>query len=158
MTKEDEFAVRVQRYIDAPPERVFDAWIVPEKLRAWMGRSLESVGGSNDSLRRVEADARVGGRFFFSDMREDGEARHFGTYLVVDRPRKMAFSWFTSEEEEKEDHSTVTLTFEPKGGGCQVTLIHEMSAKWADYAASVEKSWGGMLEQIEALETARTDV
>lgn len=152
MTKEDTFAVRVQRHIDAPPNRAFDAWIAPERIRAWMGKSLERSGGSKDSLRSVETDARVGGRFLISDMREEGEARHFGTYLTVDRPRQLAFTWFTSEEEEKEDLSTVTLTFEPEGGGCQVTLVHEMNAKWADYADSVEKAWGGMLEAIGSLE------
>ena len=55
-----------------PAERVFDAWLDPDTVRAWM--QLLSFGWGAMDVRRVEIDARVGGRFTFSDMREGQEA------------------------------------------------------------------------------------
>jgi uncharacterized protein YndB with AHSA1/START domain len=139
------FAVRVSRNFDFPPERLFDAWLDPGKIRAWSEIALNESGLSAD-IRRVEVDARVGGRFTFSDMREEGEAVHWGTYLVIDRPRKLVFTWFTSEEEEQENNSTVTLELEPSGGGCLVTLVHAMDPKWADYGDQTAAGWTKMLD------------
>jgi hypothetical protein len=101
--------------------------------------------------RRVEIEPRIGGRFTFSDMREEGEAVHWGTYLEIDRPRKLVFTWFTSEEDERESISIVTLTIEPDGEGCVATVEHEMDVKWADYTRQVQKGWGTMLAQIDAM-------
>jgi hypothetical protein len=42
-----------------------------------MAAALQSFGLSGD-MRRVEIAPRVGGRFTFSDMREEGEAVHWG--------------------------------------------------------------------------------
>ncbi|WP_309086350.1 SRPBCC domain-containing protein [Chelativorans sp.] len=144
------FAVRVTRDFAFPPERVFDAWLDPQKIRAWSEITLSETETPAD-IRRVEVDARVGGRFTFSDMRPEGEAVHWGTYLVIDRPRKLVFTWFTSDEEERENNSTVTITFEHAGQGCVVTLVHEMNPIWAEYEKQTEKGWSTMLGRIEAL-------
>lgn len=144
------FAVTVTRHFDFSAERVFDAWLDPLKIRAWSEMALNESGLTAD-IRRVEVDARVGGRFTFSDMRPEGEAIHWGTYLVIDRPRKLVFTWFTSDEEERENNSTVTITLQPDGPGCLVTLVHEMNPKWAEYARQTEKGWSTMLAQIGKL-------
>ena len=90
-----------------------------------------------------------GGRFTFSDMREEGEAVHWGTYVEIKRPQRLVFTWFTSPEEEREDNSMVTLTIEPDGEGCVATIVHRMDARWADYLTQTEQGWSGMLDQIE---------
>jgi uncharacterized protein YndB with AHSA1/START domain len=115
-----------------------------------MAAALKSFGLSGD-IRRVEIDARVGGRFTFSDMREGGEALHWGTYLELDRPRKLVFTWFTSEEDEEASSSLVTLTLAPDGEGCVATLVHRMDAAWTEWVPRVEAGWGRMLSAIEAL-------
>ena len=80
-----------------------------------MSAALKQMGLSGD-IRRVEVDARVGGKFFFSDMREAGEAKHWGTYCVLDRPRKIEFTWIVDASQENEP-SIVTITIEPDGTG-----------------------------------------
>lgn len=137
-------AVTITRKFAAAPERVFDAWLDPEKVRAWMGMALSDFGLSGD-VRRVEIEPRVGGRFTFSDMRSEGEAVHWGTYRMIDRPRKLVFTWFTSEEEEKKAISMVTITIEPDGLGSFLTLVHEMDAQWAEYEEQVTAGWRQML-------------
>lgn len=131
-----------------PAEQVFDAWLDPDTVRAWSSQPLPGQPAAD--VRRVEIDPRVGGRFTFSDMREKGEAVHWGKYHVYDRPETLAFSWFTSKEEEKQDLSFVTLTLERTPGGCHATMTHTMDAQWADYIPQVANAWNLMLRQIDA--------
>ena len=83
-------------------------------------------------------------------MRDGKEAVHWGTYLAIERPRKLVFNWFTSVEDEKEGSSVVTLTIESKGSGCVATIVHRMSAKYAQYTERTERGWARMLEHIES--------
>jgi uncharacterized protein YndB with AHSA1/START domain len=132
----------------ASAERVFDAWLDPAMVRIWAAQP--SPGRDRIDVRRVEIDARVGGRFTFSDMRAEGEAVHWGYYQEIDRPRRLVFTWFTSEEEERTETSVVTLTITPLADGCEATIVHRMHAKWAAYVPQTEKGWGAMLGQIAA--------
>lgn len=132
----------------ASAERVFDAWLDPVKVRSWSAQPVPGMPAFD--IRRVEIDARVGGKFTFSDMREEGEAVHWGYYLEIDRPRKLVFTWFTSEEEEQENNSVVTLTIEPLAKGCRATIVHSMDERWSDWITQTEKGWTFMLDQIDS--------
>ena len=114
-----------------------------------MGAALVEAGLSGD-IRECQVDARVGGGFVFSDMRDAGEARHWGKYLELDRPRRIVFTWITDPSEEA-DPSKVTVAIVPDGAGCVVTLVHEMDAAWADYIARTEQGWGRMMKAIDGL-------
>jgi uncharacterized protein YndB with AHSA1/START domain len=144
---------RVQEELRCSPEQLYDAWLDPISFRKWMASALKSFGLPGD-LRRIETDPRVGGKFCFSDRRNGGEAVHVGNYLVLDRPRRIAFTWQvgqTVEEAEKNTElSRVTLTIEPATGGCTATMVHEMDPKWAEYVARTEDGWRRMLKAIEA--------
>jgi uncharacterized protein YndB with AHSA1/START domain len=140
---------KVSHRFKAPAERVYDAWLDPEKTRAWMAASLRSFGLPGD-IQRIEIDTRVGGKFFFSDIRDGTEARHWGTYLELDRPRKIVFTWIVDESEE-DNPSRVTLTIEPDADGCVATIVHAMDPKWAEYVARTEDGWGRMLRHVDAL-------
>jgi uncharacterized protein YndB with AHSA1/START domain len=140
---------RVSHRFKASAERVFDSWLDPEQVRLWIAASLKSFGLAGD-IRRIEIDARVGGRFYFSDMRDGTEARHWGTYLELDRPRKIVFTWIVDESEEA-NPSTVTLTIQTEPDGCTAIIVHELDAKWVDYIARTESGWAGMLNEVERL-------
>ncbi len=130
-------------------ERIYDAWLNTEKARHWMEAALLKCGLAGD-VQRIEIDARVGGSFFFSDIRDGAETKHWGTYLELNRPRKIVFTWITDESEEV-DPSKVTLAIEPDGQGCIASIVHEMDAKWAEYIPRTERGWGTMLGAIDAL-------
>jgi len=140
---------RVSHRFEAIPEQVYDTWLDPRQVRLWMAAALKSSGLSGD-IARIEVDPRVGGKFFFSDMRGGMEAKHWGTYLELDRPRKIAFTWIVDESEEA-NPSRVTLTIEPESTGCVATIVHEMDAVWADYVARTEIGWARMLKQVGEL-------
>jgi uncharacterized protein YndB with AHSA1/START domain len=138
---------RTSHHFHMPAERVYDAWLDPSSARVWMAAALRTWGLAGD-LRRIEIDARVGGKFFFSDIRNGEEARHWGTYLELDRPRKIVFTWIVDESEEA-NPSTVTLTIEPEPDGCTATIVQEMDAKWVDYISQTESGWSRMLAEVD---------
>lgn len=131
----------------ATAERVFDAWLDPVTARAWLSVTHPMLG--QPDVRRVEIDARVGGRFCFSDMRAAGEAVHWGEYREIVRPTRLVFTWWTSPEEEAANLSVVTLTLEPDGTGCVATIVHEMSAAWHEWIPQTRQGWASMLVQID---------
>ena len=133
----------------ASAQRFYDAWLQPDKVQAWMRTALQSMGLSGD-IGRIEIDPRVGGAFLFTDIRDAVEARHWGTYLELERPHKIVFTWITDESEES-DPSRVTLTIQPDGEGCIATIIHEIDAKWADYVAQCENAWRCMMQAAAVL-------
>jgi uncharacterized protein YndB with AHSA1/START domain len=137
---------RVSHRFEAAAERVYDAWLDPKLVRLWMAAALKSFGLAGD-IQKIEIDAQVGGKFFFSDLRGGKEARHRGTYLELDRPRKIVFTWIVDESEEA-NPSKVTLTLQSEVDGCMATIVHEMDAKWIDYVTRTEMGWSRMLQQV----------
>jgi uncharacterized protein YndB with AHSA1/START domain len=130
--------VTLERRIAAQQETVFDAWLDPDGLCAWL---FATPGGT---MERCEIDARVGGRFRI-DERRDGElAEHYGEYVALDRPYRLAFDFWTSFNEER---TRITITVEPDGGGSLLTLTHE--GVWADYEDRTRQGWTMILEGLE---------
>ncbi len=133
-----------------PAGRLFDAWIDPDKARAWMAAALQEMGLAGD-MRCVEIDARTGGRFLFSDMRGDVEARHWGVYRALDRPGRIEFTWITDAADEK-DPSIVTLTIEDESEHCLARIVHAFDARWAEYAPRISASWERMLRHAAEID------
>lgn len=145
---------QVKQQLHCTPEQLYDAWLDPQLIRQWMEKSLKTMGLAGD-LKRIETDPRVGGKFCFSDMRNGVEAIHVGSYLELDRPNRIMFTWMAGtsvEEAEKEPNpSKVSITIESATGGCVATMIHEMDAQWAEYVTRTKASWTRMLKSIESL-------
>ena len=140
---------RVTQRFKASADRVYDAWLNPAQVRLWMTAALRSFGLPGD-IQRIEINARVGGKFFFSDIRDGTEAKHWGSYLELDRPRKIVFTWIVDESEEG-NPSVVTLTIDPEADGCVATIVHELDAQWIEFVSQTEGGWSRMLNEVENL-------
>ena len=134
------FTVAVTRRFEQPPERVFDTWLDPSRVAQWFAPGL-------GPMTTVEIDARVGGRFNFTQDRKGEAAVHVGEYKVIDRPRKLVFTWST-DDQGKEDPSVVTIEIVPDGTGSRLNLTHEMAPKWASWSDKIRHGWTTMLEGI----------
>ena len=131
--------VRIVRVLGATPEEVFDAWTDPRSLAVWM---------CPGSTRRAtaEADARVGGRFRIVMQGPDCDYAHTGEYLVVDRPRRLVFTW--TSEATKGRPTTVSVELEPRGPGETVlTLTHEGLAD-EEAAGRHRSGWGDITAKL----------
>jgi len=133
-----------------PASRLFDAWVDPEKARDWMAAALQEMGLAGD-MRSVEIDARIGGKFLFSDMRGDVEARHWGVYRALDRPGRIEFTWVTDAADEQ-DPSIVILSIEPDGDHCRARIVHTTDARWAEYVPRISASWERMLRHAAEID------
>ncbi|MBI1323826.1 SRPBCC domain-containing protein [bacterium] len=141
MSEKIEAVAEVRANVSA--EQLFDAWLDPAKVRAWMAAALQEMGLEGD-IRAVEIDAREGGRFLFADQRGEAEARHWGVYRAVDRPGRIEFTWITDPADER-DPSVVMLTITADGENCLARIVHTIDARWAEYAPRISASWERML-------------
>jgi len=95
--------VVIERHLDAPPDRVWQALVEPAGLAAW--------------LAPAEVDPRVGGRivlrFQNSDYVMHGEIRELRP------PEALEYSWGGDEPD-----SFVRFELEPDGKGTRLTLTH----------------------------------
>lgn len=137
--KAESIKIVVSRRFDATPEAVFDAWLDTESACQWL---FATPGGV---MEKVEISPRVGGGFIVNELRGDLLATHFGTYVDIDRPRRLAFDFTTDREQAP---TRVTVEFNSDAGGCIVTLTHEIDSNWAEYGASVRQGWTGILDGL----------
>jgi len=129
--------VKVERLIAAPPERVYDAWLDPGHAGRWLFRTPEGI------LARCEIDARVGGRFRIDEKRGDDVAEHYGEYVALERPRRLAFDFWTSFSDER---TRVTIAIAPEGDGSRLTLTHE--GVWEDWQDKTRQGWTMILDGL----------
>ncbi len=106
------------------------------------GSLAESAPGTEP--RMIEIAAHVGGTFTFTDSRDADETGPTGTYLQIERPSRLAFTWLP----EPGEHSVVTIAIEPTTQGCTLTLAHEMEPGWAGYLERTTAAWARMAEHI----------
>jgi uncharacterized protein YndB with AHSA1/START domain len=94
--------------IAAPPGAVFDHLVTPDGLTAWMGTW-------------AELDPRVGGLFAVDIAGYPVR----GEYLVVDRPRAVAWSWgYAGSDDLPAGCSRVDIVLTATPGGTRVELTH----------------------------------
>ena len=81
-------SITVRREIAATAEELFDAWLDVESLAEIMRPDCKDRA-------TVTADARVGGTFEIMMHKESASYPHSGTYLVIDRPHVLEFTWIS---------------------------------------------------------------
>ena len=135
-------AVIVRRTIAASPEDLFDAWLDPEALGSWM----RPGAGVHKTLAKV--DPRVGGRFEINMHADSGVIPHSGEYRVIDRPRRLVFTWFSPHTGERD--SLVTVDFLVRGRHTEVVVTHEQLPE-----AKREAHNGGWTRALEMLDAFR---
>lgn len=129
--------VQVSRRINASPERVFDAWIDPAIACKWLFTTKTSI-------TTYELDVRVGGAFTITRQRAGKQYVAVGTYLEINRPQRLVFTY--SMPQYAADIDTVTVEIAPDGDGCIVTLTHEIRP---GYERSTANGWEKMFDLLE---------
>jgi uncharacterized protein YndB with AHSA1/START domain len=130
--------------INAPPERVFDAWTMPEQLRQWWGPRPVTCSGAS-------VDLRVGGAYRIGNRLPDGNVVWIsGEFEVVEPPRRLVYSWLVEGKNVEADRSLVTVRFEPRDGGTEVIIVHERIDS-EETKRDHERGWNGCLDGLVAL-------
>ncbi len=127
----------VTRRFNAPPVGVFDAWLDAESIPQFL---FATPGGK---MEKVEINPRVGGGFVIAERRGEVLETHFGTYLEIDRPRRLAFSFGVDPNAPS---TQVAIEIASSGDGAELNLKHE--GVWPDYAERTRAGWTMILQEL----------
>jgi uncharacterized protein YndB with AHSA1/START domain len=139
--------IRIIRDFDAPPDKVFRAWIDRELVVQWLGpKSTE--------MKIDQWDARTGGNYRYIAL-QDGEevAAFYGSFHEV-RPSERLVQTFTWEGM-PDGVSLETMTFEDLGGGRTRTIglsvVDNLESRDAIMASGMEVGVYEGYEKLDAL-------
>jgi len=131
-------AVVVRRTIHAPAEVLFDAFLDPIALSEWM-----RPGAIRSAVATVEP--YVGGRYEVVMQAESGPIPHTGVYRLIDRPRRLVFTWHSPNTGPSE--TLVTVDFVKQPVGTEVVVTHELLPEAA--RPSHSRGWTSGLEHLD---------
>jgi uncharacterized protein YndB with AHSA1/START domain len=123
--------VKVERTIPAPPSEVFDAWLDPK-----------IPGTPWHENEKLIVDPRVDGLWYWLSL---GGTPHYGRFIEIDRSGRIQLSWMSRNTLGEE--STVTVTFQKKGDGTLLTLLHSGLPN-DDMAKAHDKGWNSILDKF----------
>jgi uncharacterized protein YndB with AHSA1/START domain len=135
---DDKVRVRVTHRFDATAERVYDAFLDSGRASRFL------FATATGEIVRCDIDARPGGTFTIVDRRNGEDVVHTGTYMALERRRRIVFT--LSVEKYSRDTDTVTIEIMPLREGCEVTLIHEMGAGSAPFRDRTREGWTSILD------------
>jgi uncharacterized protein YndB with AHSA1/START domain len=112
-------AVRIKHIFNAPREKVYHIWTTPEYVREWLG-------GPEITMHIFEMDARESGRYRIVMYSQDGSPTLLsGTYLEVQHPEKLVYTWNMEAGEIKTGETRVTVSFRDSSNSTEVEVLHE---------------------------------
>ena len=130
--------VRVTHRFDASAERVYDAFLDPNRASRFM------FATATGQIVRCDIDARIGGTFTIVDRRGGEDVVHAGKYVTLDRPRRIVFT--LSIEKYSTDSDTVTIDITPMSKGCELTLTQAMKAEYEAFRGGAQAGWTEILD------------
>lgn len=153
--------LHLERIFNAPVQKVWDAWTIPEEIVKWWGPE----GFTSPS---ATVDLRVGGKYMFcmrgpAGTEFDKDMFSGGEYLeIVPLKKIVATDNFADENGnyvspaeagmpgEWPEQMVVTTTFEDMGDGTtKMTIKHEGHP--AEMAEMAEQGWNGSLDKMEKM-------
>lgn len=107
MTEPPARTAVIRRMLPASPDVVYDEWLDPAALADWMCPRPARC-------RNVDMEPWVGGRLRIDISDGGAEFWVSGEYLVLDRPRRLSFSWSCSTWPDPSLTSVVHVFLEPR--------------------------------------------
>jgi uncharacterized protein YndB with AHSA1/START domain len=150
LTLPSDEQILVTREFDAPKHLVYRAWTTPELVERWWHANRGRV-------TLVEIDLRVGGRYRYVMVTDDGvEVGFHGEYReIVPNERIVTTEVFEGLPEgvSEEDAATVnTATFTEVDGRTTVTLLIEATSKASRDAIIDSGMEAGLQDALDLLE------
>lgn len=141
MTVTDERRLTLTRRFDAAPERLFDAWTDPKLAARWL------FTGPDSESHSTEIDLRVGGAWKVVDRRAGVDYTAVGTYLEIDRPRRLVFTFGMPQF--SPEFAKVIIEIAAEGAGAVMTLVQEPVPP--EEIPPTRHGWTLMLDGLAAL-------
>jgi uncharacterized protein YndB with AHSA1/START domain len=132
-------AVQIRRRVKARADEIFDLWTKPDLMVRWMS----PFPGAVDC--KASCDLRPGGAFSLVMTSKEASREVSGTYVQIERPRKLVFTWMGPLTNNV--NTLVTVEFNPQGDETDLVLTHERLPT----AAIVEghtRGWGNIMDHL----------
>jgi uncharacterized protein YndB with AHSA1/START domain len=143
---EEQVVLRLERLLDASPERIFAAWTDPALLRRWWAAQPDWT------TPEATTDVRVGGRYRLSMQDAAGAVvTVVGEYLEVDPPRRLAYTWQWEPHGDAPAGSDVTVVevdFVAEGSATRVVL-EQRGFDGETERDKHDHGWRGCLDNLE---------
>lgn len=133
--------IRIERVLPATIRRVYDAWTRVELLTRW-------YCPNPDLELKVQADVQVGGEYVV----EMGPHVVRGTYLEVEPPYRLAFSWKWDGDGDEPTRVQVELT--EVADGTRMVVTHSGFGTAEDSANHLQ-GWEPELDRLAGLLSAQ---
>jgi uncharacterized protein YndB with AHSA1/START domain len=141
-TNDEAFSLEISRRFEAPPERVFDAWLT-KSSGEWL-----SPAGAHCEMTALEP--RVGGRYQMHVTSPDGRTIDIsGAYREIARPQRLVLTW-TDHYNTLE--TIMTLTFRPDGAGTMM-IVRQDGFPDAGIRDRYDTGWTGTGGSFDKLST-----
>lgn len=145
---------RLIRFLQAPPEKVWQMWTTKEGLGKWWALSAKDMGYA---FRVDQLDVRVGGKYdIVMSNKEHGELHNHGAYTEVVANKRLAQRWdfdIFLGPGEKPYPILVTVDLEAlppeAGGGTKMTFTQGPMAK-PDFTEGSRQGVRSNLAKLEA--------
>ncbi len=120
----DEHVLLIERAFGTTPDDLYDAFGNPARIVQWWGPQGATVPSS-------AFDVRVGGAWSTTMRHRDGAENHVsGIYLVLDPPRRIAFTWAWRQPDGSRGHETIVdVMIAPDPKGARLTLTQKRFAE-----------------------------
>lgn len=131
--------VQLRRRVKAQAEQIFDLWTRPDLMVRWMSPFPGAV------TCEVSCDLRPGGAFSLYMSSAESSREVSGTYVLIDRPHKLVFTW----KGPLTTHVTTLVTVElhPSGDETDLVLTHERLPTQAMHEGHT-RGWGNILDHL----------
>jgi uncharacterized protein YndB with AHSA1/START domain len=131
--------VQVRRRVKAAAEEIFDLWTRPDLMVRWMSPFPGAVEC------KASCDLRPGGAFSLVMSSAQSRRDVSGTYVQIDRPRKLVFTWTGALTNNV--NTLVTVELHPQGDETDLVLTHERLPTQAIHEGHT-KGWGNILDHL----------
>ncbi len=131
--------VQIRRRVRAGAEQIFDLWTKPDLMVRWMS----PFPGTVDCKARC--DLRPGGAFSLVMSSAEAIREVSGTYVQIDRPRKLVFTW--TGPLTNNVNTLVTLELIPRGDETDLVLTHERLPTPAIHEGHT-RGWGHIFDHL----------
>lgn len=150
-----EKEITIVRTVDAPLERVWQAWTDPKELKEWWGPE-------NVTIPECEVDLRVGGKFYIVMEATEGMGSYKGTlwpmqaeFTVVEPNAKLSYkaqAWTEGMKEETTIDQSTTITLTEENGKTKVEVkaaIYKTGPKAGMAVQGMEHGFNQQLDKLQ---------
>ncbi len=141
-TKPEAQVLRIKRRFAASRDAIFNALTDPEALAQWFGP--EGV-----TVKVVSLDLRPGGAYSFEFHGSEGSFHALtGTYLEIERPKRLVATWIWGQGNYAGVETRVTYELSEVDGGTELSLTHE-NLMDADARDKHHQGWTSTFDCLE---------